>query len=645
MLFNFIYLLLSAPLLQAVPAGPVLHLRNNNVTQSFGVPGISTVFDYVVVGGGNAGITIASRLAADPSITVAVIEAGGFYEAAGNTSVVPAYTTVYTGTDPADTNPLVDWGDVTVPQPVSCLPILGLAECADALIDQGAGNRRLHYAQGRTLGGGSARNYMLYHRQTIGSAQKWADETKDQSYTFSNLLPYYKRSVNFTGPTVPYPNSTNEQDQSVFSPREGPVHVSSGNYNDPFATRILPALRAIGQKAINGFQSGRLLGSAYVLATIDPTTGTRSSSESSFLNATTSRTTLKVYKNTLAKRILFSGNIARGVRVSSEARSRSGNKDYVLSARKEVIVSAGAFRSPQLLMVSGLGPRKMLNRLGIRVVKDLPGVGKNMWDHVFFAITHRVNVPTSSAFGNDPAAGASAFRSYLENGTGPLSAAPASILGWENLLPLYNDPSSPLNQTFPSDWPQIEYLPASAPSGNQSNFQIQDPSDGYNYASILTALVAPQSRGTVSINSTSTADPPVIDPNWLTHPTDIQLALTAFKRQRQLWSNPLLRNLTIGEEYYPGPAVQSDADILSFIRETLAPVWHAAATCKMGPRSDRMAVVDTNTKVYGVQRLRVVDASAFPFLPPGHPQATVYALAEKIADHILQGMKGSHGAS
>ncbi|KAL8670951.1 MAG: hypothetical protein Q9168_004534 [Polycauliona sp. 1 TL-2023] len=619
MLFPLLYVLGSSALLQGVSSGPVLRSDNGtNITHSFGVAGINATYDYVVVGGGTAGLTIASRLAADPSVTVAVVEAGGFYEAAGNTSIVPAYTTLFSGTDPglSDSNPAVDWDDVTVPQ-------------------AGANNRRLHYAQGRTFGGGSARNYMIYHRPTIGSAQKWGDEVQDQSYTFANLLPYYEKTINFTGPTQPYPNTTNEQDESVFSPSGGPVHVSSGNYNDPFATRVLPALRAIGQKAINGFQSGKLLGSAYVLATIDSTTGTRSSSESSFLNETTSRTTLKVYKNTLAKRILFSGNTARGVLVGSSGGVLNGTSDYVLSARKEVIVSAGAFRSPQLLMVSGVGPRKMLKDLGIPLIKDLPGVGKNMWDHVFFAITFRVNVPTSSSFGNDPEAAAYALRTYLDSASGPLSAAPATILGWEKLLPSTNVSSV---FDFPADWPQIEYLPASAPSGNQSNFQTQDPRDGFNYASILSALVSPLSRGTVSISSDSTADPPVIDPNWLTHPMDVQLAIAAFKRQRQLWDDHL-QNLTIGEEYNPGPAVQTDAEILSFIRETLSPVWHAAATCKMGSRSDRMAVVDTDTKVYGVRRLRVVDASAFPFLPPGHPQSTVYALAEKIADRILKGLK------
>ena len=281
-------------------------------------------------------------------------------------------------------------------------------------------------------------------------------------------------------------------------------------------------------------------------------------------------------------------------------------------------------------MVSGIGPRKMLEGLGILLIKDLPGVGKNMWDHVFFAITFRVNVPTSSAFQNDPEAAAYALQAYLANATGPLSIAPAMIHGWENLLSSSNASKA---FDFPADWPQIEYLPASAASGNQSNFQTQDPRDGFNYPSILSARVAPLSRGTVSINSSNTADPPVIDPNRLTHPMDVQLAIAAFKRQRQLWTE-YLGNLISGEEYFPGPAVQSDAEILSFIRETLAPVWPAAATCKMGPRSDWMAVVDTDTKVYGVRRLRVVDASAFPFLPPAHPQSTVYALAEKIAEII-----------
>ncbi|KAL9000157.1 MAG: hypothetical protein Q9188_005733 [Gyalolechia gomerana] len=640
------YFLVSAPFLQAVPAGSVLQsISRQDVTQSFGVPGVNATFDYVVVGGGTAGLTIASRLAADSSISVAVIEAGGFYEAEGNTSVVPGYCTVYAGTDPTDTNPSIDWNFLTVPQAVSAAFAVWDEPESDRTLGQGANNRRLHYARGKTLGGSSARNFLYFHRQTVGSARKWADDTGDQSYTFSNILPYYQKSVNYTGPTVPYPNSTNDQDESAFSARGGPLQVSHGSYNDPFATWILPALQALGQKAIDGFQSGILLGSAYVLATIDPTRATRSSSESSFLNDARARTTLRVYNNTLAKRLLFTDQVARGVLVSSQG--TEGN-DYMLSARKEIIVSAGTFQSPQLLMVSGIGPRKTLGGLGIPVIKDLPGVGQNLWDHAFYGTTFRVNVPTASAGLNSEEAAAAAVGAYLDSGTGPLSVPGTMVLGWENLpsdllRALPSTAVQSLDQTFPADWPQLEFLPLSGALGNQSNYQLVDPRDGYNYASVATAVVAPLSRGDISINSSSMADPPLINPNWLTHPTDIQLAIAAFKRQRQVWA--AMSNLTIGEEQIPGPAVQSDADILNFIRRTLAPVWHAASTCKMGHHSDHMAVIDTKARVYGVQGLRVVDASSFPFLPPGHPQATVYALAEKIADEILKGRGESTATS
>ncbi|KAL8772286.1 MAG: hypothetical protein Q9209_002498 [Squamulea sp. 1 TL-2023] len=603
LLYIIFGLLVSAPLLQAVPAGPVLESENRKaVTQSFGVPGINAIFDYVVVGGGTAGLTIASRLAADPSIRVAVIEAGGFYEAEGNTSVVPGYCTAYAGTDPADTNPAIDWNFVTVPQAVSLLPFgyRQKFQVSDFMREQGANNRRLHYARGKTLGGSSARNYMYYHRQTVGSAQKWADETRDPSHNFSNLLLYYKKTVNYTDSTVLYPNSTNEQDKSALCADGGPLH-------------------AIGQKAIRGFQSGKLLGSAYVLATIDPARATRSSSKTNFLNITSSQTTLKVYTKSLAKKLLFTGTAARGVLISSPGRSGSKSNDYVLSARKEIIVSAGAFQSPQLLMVSGIGPLKKPDGLSIPVIKDLPGVGQNLWDHAFYDTTYRVKVPTNSAGLNNPEAAAAAVQAYDESASGPLSVPGTMVLGWENLPPdlrsaLPSNALKPLDETFPADWPQLEFLPVSGVLGNQSSYRIQDPVDRFNYASIATALVAPLSRGNVSINSTSMVDPPLINPDWLTHPKDIQLAISAFKRQRQVLAN--LQNLTVGDEQIPGSAVQSDADILSFIRKNLAPVWHAAATCKMGHHLDRMVVIDTDTRVYGVRGLQVVDASSFPFLPP-----------------------------
>lgn len=499
----------------------------------------------------------------------------------------------------------------------------------------------MHYARGKTLGGSSATNFLLYHRQTLGSAQRWASETGDQSYTFANLLPYYEKSVHYTPPEIEYPNSTLLQDSSVFENGTGPLHVSFGRYNDPFATWSLPALQSIGQKAIEGFQSGNLLGSAYTLATIRPADASRSSSESSFLQSALRTSGIKVYKNTLATRLLMAGKTAKGVSIKSRSATSPQEITYDIRARREVIVSAGAFQSPQLLMLSGIGPRATLEEFHIPLVKDLRGVGQNLWDHNYFATSFRVRVPTGSAGLNDPALAAAAVQQYVTQAAGPLSISGTGVLGFERLPATVRNRFSlqtqqALNETFPDDWPDLEYLPASGFFANQSNFQTADPVDGYNYASIATALVAPLSRGNVTIRSAHMTDAPVINPNWLTHPADVEVAIAAFKRQREVWR--LMKNITIGDEYYPGPVVQTDAEILEAIRKSVAPVWHAAATCKMGKLTDPMAVIDSSAKVYGVRNLRVVDASSFPFLPPGHPQATVYALAEKIASEILQGL-------
>ena len=438
--------------------------------------------------------------------------------------------------------------------------------------------------------------------------------------------------MHYTSPSVAFPNSSNTQELSAFSATGGPLEVSYGGYNDPFATWAQLGLENVGQNAIAGFQSGELMGSAYFPSTIDPVKATRSSSESSYLQSVLNTTTLRVYNNTLAQKIIFRGRTATAVEVSSEG------LNYVLSARKEIIVSAGTFQSPQLLMVSGIGPRKTLQGLGIPVLKDLAGVGQNLWDQAYFGTTFPVNVPTGSAGLNNPALAQAAVEAYQKSASGPLSVAATGVLGWENLPSPYRENLTKnaldaLN-SFPADWPELEFLPVSGVLGNQGNYQTEDPVDGHNYATIATAVVAPLSRGNITINSTSMLDPPIINPNWLTDPVDIELAIASLKRQRQVWER--LGNLTTGPEKIPGDDVQSDAEILKFIRESLAPLWHAAATCKMGRPSDPLAVIDSKMKVYGVKNLRVVDASSFPFLPPGHPQSTIYAIAEKIASEILQ---------
>jgi len=474
--------------------------------------------------------------------------------------------------------------------------------------------------------------------------QMWADEVGDSSYSLAKMLPFYKKSVHYTPPSIDYKNSSNDQASGAFESTGGPLQVSFGKYEDPFGTWVQVALQAAGQVAIKGFQLGQLIGSAYVAFTENPLNGHRSSSQSSFLESAQSPRNLFVYKNTLAHKIIFSGhqNIAEGVVVSSESTPKDKKSTYKLTAKKEVILSAGAFQSPQLLMVSGIGPRQTLQSLNIPVLHALPGVGQNLQDHPIFGTTFRVSIPTASAGLNNATLNAAAISAYLTAATGPLTNPSVPVLGWEN-IPSPNRTAWLANTTltalsaFPPDWPELEFIPIATVLGSAGNFAHLDPVDGNNYASLSTALITTLSRGNVSISTASATDPPLINPAWLTHPADADLAVAAFKRQREVWKK--LAAITIGEEYLPGPKVQSDAEILAFIRSAVAPVWHASSTCKMGRKNDSMAVVDTAMRVYGTERLRVVDASSFPFLPPGHPQSTVYALAEKVASEIAAGWR------
>ncbi|KAL8753012.1 MAG: hypothetical protein Q9199_005342, partial [Rusavskia elegans] len=260
--------------------------------------------------------------------------------------------------------------------------------------------------------------------------QKWADEVDDESYTWQNFLPFLKKSVDYNAPDIPYLNSTNSHDDSFFNVDPlGPLQVSFGRYEDPFGTWAQRAFQGIGQPAINGFQSGKLIGSSYIPFTEDPVSGFRSSSYSSFLLnafAPGKDPSIRLYNNTLARRILFrpGTNIAHGVLVSSSGPGNT-NQTYTLRARREVIVSAGAFQSPQLLMVSGIGPRETLERHKIApIIKDLPGVGQNLQDQIFFGTSYRVNLLTTSAALNNPALTAAAIAAFTNKtlgASGPLT--------------------------------------------------------------------------------------------------------------------------------------------------------------------------------------------------------------------------------
>lgn len=376
------------------------------------------------------------------------------------------------------------------------------------------------------------------------------------------------------------------------------------------------------------FDSGSLDGYSWPATTIDPSNSHRSSSQTSFLHEAMSKTALKTYTQAFVEKILFTSN-----KTASSVLVNTAGKRFVLTAKKQVILSAGAFQSPHLLMLSGVGPSKVLNNLSIPVLSDLPGVGQNLWDHARFTIGFKVNMDTASRRASDHTYAAKIALDYLNNATGPLTSSGGPI-AFEKLPKasreqLSNETLTAL-ATFPSDWPEVEYLSVDAVPP-----VLPDPANGNDYASVAAVLVAPLSRGSVTIDSADPSHHPVINVAWLTDPADAEVAVAAFKRLRTIERH--LSNITIGPEYFPGYNVSTDAEILQFIRESVTTVYHAAGTCKMGKPGDSMAVVDARGKVFGVSGLRVVDASIFPLLPPGHPQSTIYALAEKIADDIRQG--------
>ncbi|PWY86592.1 putative choline dehydrogenase [Aspergillus sclerotioniger CBS 115572] len=584
----------------------------------------SVTFDYIVVGAGSAGLTVASRLSEDPSVSVAIVEAGTWSElVTGNQSQIPGHDFYYNGKSPSDTNPKVEWGFVTTPQ-------------------AGVNGQSIHYSRGKSLGGCTNLNYMGYTQATEGSLQLWADTVGDASYAYNASSYYYRKSLNFTpaNTQLRLANATTEAPNSIST--GGPLHITFPSWAQSFSTWISIAMNAMGIRSTEPFTNGHLNGSSWVALTIDPTTGHRASAATTFLARAANRLNLHIFDLSLAERILFDPHrVARAVKITSLTNTtQPTNITTTLHARREIILSAGAFQSPQLLLVSGVGPASLLKQHNIPLVADRPGVGQNMSDHPFFGIAYRVNVETSSAlqYGD---ANALATAEFNANGTGPLASPGGDFAGYEKLpAPLRTSFSNTTRadlSRLPSDWPEVQYLTLPDFVGDFESRTASAPTDGYQYATLLATLIAPSSRGNVSISSSRMSDPPLINPNWLTTEQDVEMVVAAFKRLRQILEAPVMKNVTIGEEYYPGSEVSTDEEIFAQIQKSFNTMYHASTSCRMGRKEDPWAVVDNRARVFGVEGLRVVDASAFPFLPPGLPQATIYMLAEKIADDIKKG--------
>jgi 5'-oxoaverantin cyclase/versicolorin B synthase len=438
--------------------------------------------------------------------------------------------------------------------------------------------------------------------------------------------------VRFSGPsTNPRPaNATTLNDQSAFASSAadgGPVQVAYPYWTNAISSWIDLALQKMGFPQAQGFSNGQLLGRSYITHTINPKSRRRDTASSSYLReALLDSNALNVVIHTIVKKILFNRNKrATGVVVNT------GGFEWQIGARKEVIVSAGVMRSPQLLMVSGIGPRETLEELDIPVLADLQGVGKNMQDTIILGPTNPVKIESHSQLMGSKDTLPRSIIEYNTFRTGLLTNPGQDFFAFEKHQPgsLSAGTAADIDRAFPEDWPTFSYIALDDSFVPQYN--------GKNYFSMSAALLATFSRGTVTINTTDAANNPVVDPRWLDDPRDKEMAVAAFRRCREIVASETMQEVIDGPELLPGSQYQTDEDILNYIAETSDAYYAGVGTCAMGRPNDPQAVLDSKARVRGVEGVRVVDASSFPFAIDGQPMATVYALAEKIAADVLTG--------
>ena len=467
-------------------------------------------------------------------------------------------------------------------------------------------------------------------RATRGWYAAIANITGDPAYLWDNMFPFMKKSFTFTPPNPKFraKNATVGYDLSAFNiPVGGPVQLSYPKYAQPISSYGAEGYSAAGFQEANGFLDGNLLGYGYWPFTLRAEDSTRSSTESAFLSQTATRTSLKIYQSCMARNLLFDGDKrAMGVNVTVV-----GRRPFILHARKEVIVSSGFIHSPQLLMVSGIGPRTTLEQHNIPVISDLPGVGQNLHDTpAIGGVVHSTSVPGRSAWTRSASSFENAVQNYLNNGSGPLSSPASDFAAWDkfpaNLTASTSQSTREYLESLPSDWPNVEYVLQASERILSAERTVSDT------GVIGTILVSATSKGNVTIQSADNDVAPIVYIGWLDSKEDQEMAVAAYRRAREIAAGIT----AFGEEIAPGANVTTDAQILEYIRtKGIGAIHHGAATCAMGRDASSGAVVDSKARVFGVKGLRVIDASSLPFSAPGHTQGVTYAHAEKLVQDVI----------
>ncbi|KAN0059925.1 hypothetical protein ACQY0O_007898 [Thecaphora frezii] len=593
------------------------------------------VFDYVIAGGGTAGLALAGRLSEDPDITVAVIEAGPSGYDYDEQLLVPsnAYFKSAVGTE-------LDWQYETVPQ-------------QKLVATNGTCGRQASWPRGKVLGGSSAINGLYYVAPGQREHQVWGRLSGDlDSWGWHNVRDAMKKSQRYSKNTVEALDKY-ITDQSHAMGASGPVCISYPGVSYQPVADWVPTLNAMGVESASAPYDGENQGAYIAASTIDPATWHRSFSRTAYLDPIANkRKNLVVLPNQTVTRIIWSedyhvdrneGRRALGLEFAA---SKDASRATV-TARREVILSAGAIGTPQILQLSGVGNPYLLKQHNITLVKDLPGVGENLQDHL------------SSWVSFKPAAGMR-LPAAVSGATSQQTSFVDSSIAFLTLEKIYgkNETANFIKRArqFSDDYiKSANSTPEAVKRGWKKQYDlllddllVDQSKQGFNGSAkgaiemllsismgeiqLATALQAPFSRGTVKIASHDAFDKPLINPNYLQHRSDVELLRSGFQVARKIGQVAPIHSL-LGDEVAPGTSVQSDDEWDKWIASVVGTEYHPSSTCAMLDEEDG-GVVDSELMVYGTANVRVVDASVIPLSLSAHLMSTTYAIAEIAADLI-----------